>query len=573
MSLPATIYARFSTMEQSKGNSLERQLEACQAMCERHNWETDSSRAIVDEGRSAFHGLNRAEGAKLWNFEREVEAGLYLNGHVFVVEHLDRISRQGWEAAYDFLKRLTSHGVTVATVDGERIYPAGERVPMGQVMEIIIKSELSLEEGLKKSKRIKAVWKAKRERAEAGDRRAITTQTPSWIEVDRSTREMRLIPHRANVLNEIFEWSAGGLGGPSIINRLNERNEPTWGPANNGWQLGYVTRLLTNRAVMGEYQPRSRPRGNSPEKAIPAGEPILDFYPAAITAELFNRVQTARAARRGTGGKRGKTQANLFSGIARCAECFGRMTYGSTRKAGNVIKGTSGSRKPITFVTKTNHSFLQCDNAKRGRGCPNKTKIRYEFIEPSILENMLAFTASSLRARAPREAQRLKQELAELERQIEGKHARLTNLVDSFARTGSRTIEDALLSLEAEVEADKSRAEASQHELEKLSTAESPESTIEHIREIRGSLSNPDPQVRLDARIRVNQTLKRFINSMLCDADGQTMIVFSNYGAGITFDRSGNCTDRSALNARHEGPDGEPDWHPDESAPGHPTSA
>ncbi|WP_188643534.1 recombinase family protein [Tsuneonella deserti] len=553
-------------MEQSKGNSLQRQLEACRAMCERHSWESDTSREIVDEGRSAFHGLNRAEGAKLWEFEREAEAGLYLNGHVFVVEHLDRISRQGWEAAYDFLKRLTGHGVTVATVDGERIYPAGERVPMGQVMEIIIKSELSLEEGLKKSKRIKAAWKAKRERAEAGDRSAITSITPSWIEVDRSNRKMRLVPHRAKVLNEIFEWSAGGLGGPSIVNRLNERNEPTWGPADNGWQLGYVTRLLTNRAVMGEYQPRSRPRGNSPEKAVPAGEPILDFYPPAITAELFNRVQAARAARRGTGGKRGKTQANLFSGIARCAECIGPMTYGSTRKAGNVIRGTSGSRKPITFVTKTDHSFLQCDNAKRRRGCPNKTKIRYEFIEPSILENMLAFTADSLRTDAPQESQRMKQELAELKRQIDGKLARLANLVDSFARTGSRTIEDALLLIEAEVEADKSRVETVQRELEQLSAAETPESTIEHMREIRGSLSHPDPQVRLDARIRVNQTLKRFINSMHCDANGQTMIVFGNYGAGITFDRYGNCADRSALNARYEGPDGEPDWHPDDVA-------
>ena len=69
MSQPAWIYARFSTLEQAKGHSLERQLKGGRALIEAKGWLYSQDRELVDEGRSAFHGGNREAGAALYDFE------------------------------------------------------------------------------------------------------------------------------------------------------------------------------------------------------------------------------------------------------------------------------------------------------------------------------------------------------------------------------------------------------------------------------------------------------------------------------------------------------------------------
>jgi DNA invertase Pin-like site-specific DNA recombinase len=52
-------YIRFSTPEQRKGHSLERQTEKAKEWCERHNVALDTSRTWHDLGRSAFLGDHR----------------------------------------------------------------------------------------------------------------------------------------------------------------------------------------------------------------------------------------------------------------------------------------------------------------------------------------------------------------------------------------------------------------------------------------------------------------------------------------------------------------------------------
>lgn len=112
MTLLATCYARFSSQEQSSGNSLERQFKLTTEFATSRNWDVSPDRCISDEGRSAFDGTNRAEGSALFRFEQQAEQGLYRNGHALVVEHLDRVSRQGFQEVYDFLNKLTSRGVS-----------------------------------------------------------------------------------------------------------------------------------------------------------------------------------------------------------------------------------------------------------------------------------------------------------------------------------------------------------------------------------------------------------------------------------------------------------------------------
>lgn len=379
MTQPAWIYARFSSLEQSKGHSLERQLEQGREFIARMGWEHSLDREIKDEGKSAFHGANRAEGSALHEFEQKARAGHFSNGAVLVVENVDRLTRQGYEEAIDLLRLFTTNGVTVASWHDNQIYTAGERIDMMQVMSVILKAELAHEESDKKSKRIRASWNKKIEAAQNGDRRAMTKILPAWLERDEAGM-MQPIPHRVAVLNEIYDWYCDGRGLPWIVAQLNGRKEQTWGYGQKrnaaGWNTAYLHKLLTYRAVLGEFEPMSRPRSVMYETT--KGIIIPDYFPQVITADKFNKVQALRKQRAKWGGPASKTMNNLFSGIARCSSCGGMMYFVSQQKAGRSTnhKSRIDGRK-LTYLAKTDRSYLRCNNNRRKHQCDNGTSIRW----------------------------------------------------------------------------------------------------------------------------------------------------------------------------------------------------
>lgn len=108
----AILYLRVSSTEQIKGYGPDRQKNFGREYAARMGWQI--AQEIADEGRSAFHGANRLEGAALHNFELEARNGLH-KGKVLIVENIDRLSRQGAKAAAQLIWALNEHGVDVAT--------------------------------------------------------------------------------------------------------------------------------------------------------------------------------------------------------------------------------------------------------------------------------------------------------------------------------------------------------------------------------------------------------------------------------------------------------------------------
>lgn len=106
----AIVYGRFSTSEQSKGLSLERQTKRGTEYALERKWFVE--KVLMDEGRSAFHGANRLEGSALHEFELEAKNGLH-RGKMLVVENIDRLSRQGAKAAAQLIWGLNENGVSV----------------------------------------------------------------------------------------------------------------------------------------------------------------------------------------------------------------------------------------------------------------------------------------------------------------------------------------------------------------------------------------------------------------------------------------------------------------------------
>lgn len=565
MILHATCYARFSSQEQSSGNSLERQFKLTTEFAKSRGWDIALDRCISDEGRSAFHGTNRAEGSALFNFEQQAERGLYRNGHVLVVEHLDRVSRQGFQEVNDFLNKLTSQGVTVATVDDGTIYEPYKRIDMAQIMKVLIKSELAREESEKKRNRQLYTWEKKLEQVRNGNRTAITKLVPEWVEVDPTTREMRPNEYRASIVKEIFQLCIDGFGSPAIASMLNARGEETWAVyrkddpkgrykagdkrAGRGWTISYINRLLQNPAVTGEYRPMQRARSAS--LAVAKGERYLDYYPKVIDHAVYAQANAARDARRNKGGKLRAQQVNLFSGLAWCSVCGDKMGYVGTRKAGRLVNGTSGSRKPIQYVTGTDTNYLMCNSARRNFRCTNKKRIRYEHLERAVLDNLLHLVLDDTHFEIADRVNELHVKIVEKENRLGEKNERLVRLVDSFSRTGSPAVEQMLLELEREVVTDSKALEELRAEHYRASGAVPPEEHRKRIENVRTLLHDSDRDVRLEARRRVHQAL-RAILTVQCSPEQISTVILANGLAAFRVNMAGEVLDQFNLSNRRD---------------------
>src|SRR5690606_14842958 len=116
---------------------------------------------------------------------------------------------------------------------------------------------------------------------------------------------------------------------------------------------------------------------------VPEGDPIADYFPAAIDKDLFLRVQAMRS-KPGRPGRKGNTFANLFTGLCHCTHCGGPMTMKISR-----VKGNENGR------------YLVCANYVRGHRCKDgKRHFRYEPLETAVLDHVKELNlAKSLAAR------------------------------------------------------------------------------------------------------------------------------------------------------------------------------
>ena len=561
MSQPAWIYARYSTAEQSKGRSLKRQLEEGRKyLAGKKDWEHSEDRELTDKGRSAFHGSNRATGSELWEFEQKALAGHFKNGAVLAVENLDRLTRQGYEAALDLIRALTGQGVTVAVWHDDDVFKAYERIEMPQVMKVVLKSELSREESVKKSGRLTDAWAAKIGAVQDGKRVAMTKMMPGWLTMVEGTREIVPIEHRAKVLNQIFDWYCDGKSLPWIVRALNEQREPTWGRGKhadaNGWNVSTLHKYLTSRTVLGEYAPKGRTKENT---KISKGFVVPDYYPQVIDPDKFNRVQLLRKERQQWGGRNQFSLPNLFSGIAMCGACGNRMIFAAQNKAGSTrySKRADGSLRPYTEVH--GRSYIRCGNAMRKHNCTNSKSHKYEVVEQATLD-MLFEVAMNKTAFEPNAAvSLLVTRVAEQERQIEVKRQQLSTLMDNLMAVHSKAMAQRVAEIEEALEADEVTLGELRIALAHEKGSSQPEENLNAIFAVRQALTSEDEEERYSARVKTQQSLKLLIDQMICQRDGSTHISLRNSSVHLIIEYDG--TKRGIF---YQGPDGEDDWHPDD---------
>jgi DNA invertase Pin-like site-specific DNA recombinase len=302
-------YVRFSTPEQKKGNSLQRQTEVAAEWCARHGACLDTSRTYHDLGKSAYMGEHRSNPDRyaLAAFLKLAEDGKIPRGSYLIIEALDRLTREHVRAGLMLCLGLIEKGIRIVQLSpSELVYD--EKSDEMSLMLMIVELSRGHRESKRKSDLSGPAWRKKKEGARNGA--LVTERLPAWVRIKDG--KMMLIPDRAAAVKRIFHLAASGYGTPRIVATLNRDKVPPIGKTGK-WVRGYIGKILRDRRAVGEYQPRKG------KKRVPDGDPVPGYFPAVVTQEEFFAARAGAAERGQLRGRLGSQSVNIFAGLLRNA--------------------------------------------------------------------------------------------------------------------------------------------------------------------------------------------------------------------------------------------------------------
>ncbi|VTT99080.1 site-specific recombinase : Recombinase OS=Nitrobacter hamburgensis (strain X14 / DSM 10229) GN=Nham_0143 PE=4 SV=1: Resolvase: Recombinase [Gemmataceae bacterium] len=306
---PASVaysYLRFSSPAQADGDSVRRQTALRESWLKRNpSVKLNTSLTLIDAGVSGYTGKHRTnQKHALATFLDLVERGRVSAGSYLIVENLDRLTRECPVDAIPAVLGLIKAGVRVVQLaPTEVIYDA--EMDQGRLMMMLWELSRGHAESKRKSGLCGEAWQAKKQAARE-HRTPLGNMCPAWLEVVDG--KFRVKADAARAVRRVFELCAAGVGTFGILARLNEEKVPPIGRS-GAWERSYVKKLLSGRAVLGEYQP-GRGRLRTPE-----GEPVPGYYPAVVDEKLFHAAQDAMKNRARKSGRPAVGAANPFSGL------------------------------------------------------------------------------------------------------------------------------------------------------------------------------------------------------------------------------------------------------------------
>lgn len=320
--MPETLvfsYRRFSSGRQAAGHSLQRQTESANRWCSEHGYKLDESLALADLGVSAYSGDNVSRGA-LSGFLAAVKSGRVPKGSVLLLESLDRLTRVAIPEAVGLLTAIVRSGVRVVSMlDGTEWNNETINDTASFMLSVVFFSRAH-EESATKAKRVSAAFQRKRD---AGLPVVSHGHGPGWA-FPRSDRQgWEVDASKASVVRQVFELAASGKGGIAISRQANQEGWPLpWrdrANTNPRWAHTGVSRLLRDRRVLGEWQPKRVVAG----RLTPDGDARKGYFPAIVSEDQWQQVQSSLGGRVGPLRLRG-IRADVFSGLLFC-RCGERM--------------------------------------------------------------------------------------------------------------------------------------------------------------------------------------------------------------------------------------------------------
>lgn len=433
-------YIRWSSPEQAKGDSKNRQIEAAKKWCQNNSYSLCEENILIDEGLSAFKGDHRTKGqlGKLWTSLRNGE--INPADTVLLTENLDRLSRELPHVALEVIALIEEKDLMVVTLCDGKEYRKGEVSKLEHFIPAIIHVARAHSESVMKSVRVGQAWANKRQTIGL---RPYTRKRPLWIGYDEGQKIFKLIADRANVVRQIFQRYLDGYGTAAITCWLNTRKVKVWGRAKY-WRNSYVKKILGNIATFGSIQPHTK---SGKEKREAVGEPIEDYYPPVITKQTFDRAQLARSKRYRRAGRPSRNNGNLFPTICKCGFCGSSMHYVTKNSSkGEVYLVCSRARyrggcRYISFPYKVfENSFLRhvrkIPFTEFGRGKEKLAELRSAQLDKEAtlaaverkIQNLANFAMNG-----QQEVKVLRSRMIDLEREQEGLVKNLTHLTKEMA--------------------------------------------------------------------------------------------------------------------------------------------
>lgn len=421
-------YVRFSTPEQSKGDSLSRQVASARRYAAQHGLDLDEALTFRDLGVSAHHGRNAEVGA-LAVFLDAVKTELVPPGSYLLVESLDRISRQVVRKAVRTLESLVDAGITVVDLsDGGRAYNTEtlDNDPFAFVM-MALRFIRAHEESATKGMRVAAAYEKKREQAASSAPLAkpFTRRLPGWIRWDDETLSYIVVPDRVKTVVDMFKKADAGWGTYRIARDLVARGVEPWG-GGLYWHRSYVTRILKNPAVLGTFTPHKITRDAGRRRRTPQ-KPIAEFWPAIVAKDLFERVNNHMAAPAAKGRHSEKAPTSIFAGVLHCARCNG-LVFRTSKGEANV--------------------YLVCSRAHAHAGCKYQA-VRYDDVVSALATNARAIVSDAPRGEA---TAALEAQIRNLDDSIFAMTEDARTLVDELTTNRSDSVRAKLRELELQIQ-------------------------------------------------------------------------------------------------------------------------
>jgi site-specific DNA recombinase len=433
MTKSAVIYSRVSTDEQSKGYSLQTQLEACQ------KYATENSYTVMGEFEDDFTGTSLDRPAL--NQMRDFIVRNPVN--VLIVYDLDRLARK---SAYQVLieEELKREGVLIEYVMAQ--YDDTDEGRLQKQIRAVI-AEYEKAKILERSKRGKR-GKAKSGFVLTGARPPYGYKVKSephkaWLEIDED---------EAAIVQMVFGWYINGdetgkpMSANSIAKRLTKMGLPTRGDKQGHyakkfgygvWQRTTIIRILTNETYTGIWyfgktrmiddgkhrKPRAK-RGLGKQVPRARDEWIPVKVPVIIDAETFAVAQERKKyAKRMLGGH--SKNNYLMKSRLTCSNCGYALR-------GQAVNSRDKTKKHFYYLCNGKRQIVsQCDMPTvRGDWVD---KIVWEWVK-EIIENPdnLRLSLEGIQEELEQANQALFDRMAIIEDQIQANQKQLDKLLDLY---------------------------------------------------------------------------------------------------------------------------------------------
>lgn len=410
----AISYVRFSSTQQGKGTSTQRQKDMVQEWLTKHPDYVASNLSASDEGRSGYTGEHLKHG--LGSIKEAINLGKIKAGDVLLVESLDRLGRLEPMEMIQLVGDILRNGVEIVTLEDQQTY-TNESANNNLLFMLAGKTQGAHQYSKNLGRRIASAYESKRKAARAGAK--IKKSSPWWID----SKNMRLKEPQASAVKRAIELYLSGEGTRSVLIKLRAEYPLLLEKAHPS----RLVRWFRSRALLGDW--------------VTNGETISGVYDPLIELSTYNEIQSALERRT---LKPGPEEKYLLSGLIMCKACskafhFRRQKPKPTKLA--PIGSAAYDAKPKIV-------YANCKSYLQSGLCKNNSTWPYEVLNfifnreaPDLL---LQIAESRALSNKDKNLNELHEHLKDLERQ------RIKANKIAFVDEGEQSL-DRLISIKAKI--------------------------------------------------------------------------------------------------------------------------